>query len=181
MGIGLLLAAAVMMVIWFRDIYAAQQRAAASVDTLRTLMPDPQGAILEERRDNTMPVLSLDGTDYIGILEMPAHGSELAVCAEWRKPSGCPCRFSGSVYDRSLQIGGTSRQGQYDFFREISVGDALFFTDMTGNRYAYTVKDICYEQHADEAALSSHDVALTLFIKNVYAFEYILVFCDFSG
>ena len=75
-------------------------------------------------------------------------------------------------------IGASSQKGQYDFYREISVGDELFFTDMTGNRYAYTVKSIIYRTHADRAALNSEESALTLFIKNAYAFEYILVFCD---
>lgn len=49
---------------------------------------------------------------------------------------------------------------------------------MEGNRYAYEVKNLRYEKHADEAALMREDAALTLFIKNVYAFEYIIVFCD---
>ena len=77
-----------------------------------------------------------------------------------------------------MQIGGTSQKGQYAFYREISVGDAVFFTDMTGNRYAYTVKDIRHRDHADQTALQCVDAALTLFIKNVYGFEYVIVFCD---
>jgi tRNA (guanine-N1)-methyltransferase len=65
--------------------------------------------------------------------------------------------------------------------REISVGDALYFTDMTGNRYTYAVKDIRYEKHANQAALASEDAALVLFIKNIFAFEYVIIFCDVPG
>ena len=128
-----------------------------------------------------MPALSIEGTDFIGILELPSHGSALPVCADWGKPSRYPCRFSGSIYDGSIQIGGTSQKGQYDFYREISVGDSLFFTDMTGNRYAYTVTAIRYETHADQDALAREDASLTLFIKNIYAFEYMIIFCDIPG
>ena len=49
---------------------------------------------------------------------------------------------------------------------------------MEGNSYHYTVTDIRYEKHADQVALQREDAALTLFIKNVYALEYIIVFCD---
>lgn len=177
----MLVAAAVISFSWQWGIRTSEQRAEACVDTLRTLMPEPQGAVLEARSNNTMPVLSMEGTDFIGILELPAHDSALPVCAAWGSLSRYPCCFSGSIYDGSMQVGGTSQRGQYDFYREISVGDAVFFTDMTGNRYAYAVKDIHYEKHADQAALSGEEAALTLFIKNVYGFEYVIVFCDVVG
>ena len=77
-----------------------------------------------------------------------------------------------------MQIGATSQKGQYDFYREVSVGDSVFFTDMEGNRFSYTVMDIRYEKHADQAILQREDSALTLFVKNVYALEYIVIFCD---
>ena len=106
------------------------------------------------------------------------YGSALPVCNTWGLPSRYPCRFSGSIYDGTMQIGATSQAGQYDFFREITVGDSLYFTDMEGNRYAYEVTDLHYEKHADQAALQRNEAALTLFIKNVYALEYLVVFCN---
>ena len=128
-----------------------------------------------------MSVLSLEGKDFSGILEMPRYGSILPVGAQWGNPSRYPHCFSGSIYDGSIQIGATSQKGQYDFYREISVGDSLYFTDMEGNRYAYTVTDLRYEKRVDQTVLQRKDAALTLFIKNVYGFEYIIVFCDVSG
>ena len=49
---------------------------------------------------------------------------------------------------------------------------------MEGNRYSYTITDLRYEQHADQAALRQKDAALTLFIKNVYAFDYLILYCN---
>ena len=181
MGACLLVAAAIVLVFWLWGMHTAQQKAEGYLSTIRTLIPAPQGAALEERRDNTMPVLCIDGTNFAGILEMPKFGASLPVCADWGAVAKYPCRLGGSIYDRTMQIGGTSQKGQYDFYREISVGDAVFFTDMEGNRFSYTVSDIRYEKHADQTALQAEDAALTLFIKNIYAFEYIIVFCDIPG
>ena len=177
-GVCLLVAATVLLLAWQWHIRISEKNASAYVNMIRDLIPEPQGAVPEERRDNTMSTLSIDGTDFVGILEMPRCGSALPVCADWGKPSKYPCHFSGSVYERTMQIGGTTQKGQYDFYREISVGDSVFFTDMEGNRYTYTVTNIHYAKNADQAALGREDADLKLFIKNVYAFEYVIVFCD---
>ena len=160
------------------SISAWETKSAEYTALLRAAIPEPQGAILEERLDNSMAVLPLGGQDFIGILELPAFGSALPVGAGWGDSDKFPCRLSGSIYDGSLQIGATSQKGQFDFYREISVGDSLFFTDVSGNRYTLTVKDIRYFRHADQEALSRTEDSLTLFIKNINAFEYIIIYCE---
>lgn len=177
-GICLLAGAAVLLILWQWNMQASQEKADAYVQTIRTLIPEPQDAVPEERRDNSMSVLSVDGTNFLGILEMPRYGSTLPVCAEWGSVSKYPCCLSGSVYDRTMQIGATTQKGQYDFYREISVGDSLVFTDVEGNRFSYVVTDIRYEKHADQATLSCEPSALTLFVKNIYAFEYLIIYCN---
>ena len=178
LGFCLLVLATVVLASWLWGVEASQQRAVNYVHTIRTLIPQPQGAAPEERSDNTMAALSMDGTDFIGILEMPTYGSALPVCADWGESGKYPCRLAGSIYDRTMQIGGTTQKGQYDFYREISVGDTVFFTDMEGNRFSYEVTSIRYAEHADQSALRRDEAALTLFIQNIYGFEYIVIFCN---
>ena len=177
-GICLLVIGVAAFLMWQWDIDASQQKASGYVHTIRALIPEPQGAVVEERRDNTMAVLPIEGTNFVGILEMPAYGSVLPVGADWGEVFKYPCRFSGSVYDRTIQIGATTQKGQYDFYREMTVGDSVYFTDMEGNRFAYEVADIRYEKHADQTALQRVNASLTIFVKNIYAFEYVIVFCD---
>ena len=177
-GIALLVIGVLVLIGWQWDIHSCAQKSDTYVETLRELIPEPRGAIPEERRDNSMPVLDIDETDFIGILEMPRYRSALPVSEDWGSITKYPCRFSGSIYDRSMKIGVTSQKGQFDFYREISVGDVVIFVDVEGNRYTYTVTDLQYESHADQTTLNSEESALTLFIKNVYDFDYLMVHCD---
>ena len=178
LGICLLLTAIALLVFWNLNIETSVKRAESIVSIVRASTPSPQSSLLETRRDNSMSALSVDGTDFVGIIEMPRYGSVLPICADWGNTSKYPCRFSGSIYDSTMQIGATTQKGQYDFYRELSVGDEVFYTDMEGNRYSYEVKGLRYEKHADQSALHREESSLVLFIKNVYSFEYLIVFCD---
>jgi sortase (surface protein transpeptidase) len=181
LGICLFVSAISLLSLWIWNVNTSKKRSENYVETILSLIPPPQSTFPEERADNTMPTFSLSGTDFVGVLEFPQFNSKLPVGNDWGKTFKYPCRFSGSVYDRTIQIGATTQKGQYDFYREMTVGDSVFFTDMEGNRFAYEVTDIRYEKHADQAALLRHDADLTLFIKNMYAFEYIIIFCDAAG
>jgi sortase A len=177
-GSGLIAAALILAIFWQWSIHQSARRSEGYVKTIRSSAPAPQGALLQERSDAAMPVLSVAGTDFIGILEIPRFGSALPIGADWGKVSKFPCRYEGSIYGENIKIGATSQKGQYDFYRELEVGDAVLFTDVAGNQYTFTIQDIRYEKTADQAALERQDASLTLFIKNLYAFEYIVVSCQ---
>jgi sortase A len=177
-GVCLLIVAMATLALWRWNIDRSEKRSQYYVDTLQALIPQPQNAVPEERRDNTMSVLSVDGTDFAGVIELPRYESVLPVCADWGKASQYPCRFSGSIYNSTMQIGATTQKGQYDFYRELSVGDQVIYTDVEGNRYTFSITSLRYEKHADQAALRREEAPLTLFVKNIYSFEYLIVSCN---
>jgi hypothetical protein len=177
-GVCLLVGAVAILALWRWNISSSEKQAQYYVNTLQALIPKQQNAVPEERRDNTMSVLSVDEIDFVGIVELPRYESALPVCADWGKTSQYPCRFSGSIYDGTMQIGATTQKGQYDFYRELSAGDTVHYTDVEGNRYTFTITSLCYEKHVDQEALQQKESALTLFVKNIYSFEYLIVFCD---
>lgn len=176
-GCVLVVCALGLLIWWLLSGHIAGERADRAVTAIRDILPEPVAAMPEERLDNTMAVLSVDGADYVGLLEFPAQGAVLPVRSDWNRQLPAPCRYRGSIYDGSLAIGATTRSGQFDFYREISTAQVLYFTDMTGNRFAFEVTDILYRQQLSDAVLQPDNADLTLFIKNLRGFEYIVIHC----
>ena len=177
LGICLFVTAVSILVWWIWNVNVSKERSEAYAESLLSLFPTPEGNIPEERADNTMPTFSIDGTDFVGVLEFPRFNSKLPVGNEWGETHKYPCRFFGSVYDRTIQIGATTQKGQIDFYREISVGDSAIFVDLQGCMYSYTVSNLRYEKHADKSALQKEEADLVIFVKNIYAFEYLIIYC----
>ncbi len=172
----LLITGSLAMVIWRQySVSIAQTSNEDAVEIITQLIPQPENAVIENRSDNTMPSLSVDGIDYIGLLEIPVFSRVLPVRAWYG--SGSPYRYSGSAYDGSLVVWATTQKGQFDFYRDMCVNDLLYFTDMTGDRFSYQVQDIVYTADFDNMESSG----LMLVIKNDYSFEYIVVLCSPVG
>ena len=119
----------------------AGQQIGVYVEQLQQSIPEVRDAFEEERTDMDMPVMEVSGEDFVGILEVPAYGAEFPIGNEWENDIiiKYPCRYWGSLYDGSLIIGGGTDEGQLEFAEDISIGDIIQITDMTGARYSYEV------------------------------------------
>ena len=180
-GIVLILLSMSLLIFWQSGIKRNAEALSVYVQTLEELIPEVQSAVVEPRVNNAMPSLNVYGNNFIAILELPANDASLPVGALWSDMDAYPCLYTGSAYDGSLIIGTSNQKGQFDFVKEISVGNAVYVTDMTGNQFSYKVTDIQYCDHADNQTLSSESDDLTIFVKNIYAFEYIIIRCSALG
>ena len=150
-----------------------------AVKLLEAAMPADEKrsvGLIEERSDNAMPAYDIDGTDFIGLLELPRLGVKLPVAAEWNSSLFAfrPARYSGSVYDGTLVIGGKYESGNFDFADKIDVGEKIEFTDMCGRVFGFTVKKISHADGIDADTLDGSE--LTLFVKKNGG--YIIIRCD---
>lgn len=178
LGLLLVIASVCLIVVRFVSLDCNSQRNDEYADIIGSIIPTPRPAVLEERTDNTMPSLNIDGNDFCALIEMPAYGARLPIGSGWIKNAYFPCRFDGYAYDRSMIIGTSNAAGQLDFVKQISVGDSVYLTDMLGNRFSYAVSDIKYHEHAEGDAIYSDTADLVIFVKNVYDFEYIMLYCN---
>jgi len=126
-----------------------------------------------------MPVLSVEGQDVVAVVELPAYGVRLPVGSTWDAGgvTAYPRRFSGSAYDRTLVIGGSDRAGQLDCLERVEIGDTVTVTDMTGGVFTYEVTRADRFDSAETEKLVDPATHLTLFVRDTYALEYVLVRC----
>lgn len=92
--------------------------------------------------DMEMPVIEIDGNEYIGSLAVPALGLTLPVMSGWSmgKLKLSPCRYSGSAYKKNLVIAGHNYRKHFSGLKSLPVGEQIVFTDMAGNIFSYRVE-----------------------------------------
>ena len=176
---GILLIAVSLGILLTDHVYTKKTMAEASeiLEQLVDVLPQRTTGMPDTYSNMQMPALQVGAYDVVAILEIPAFGIQLPVCSSWEEETGLPKRFSGSVYDDSLVIGGSGKQGQFECFDRIHDGAEITVTDMTGAEFTYTV---AWVQRSDSAAaqiLLTEEFDLTLFVRDPLSMEYLILRC----
>ena len=127
-----------------------------------------------------MPVVQVDGYDYIGTLELPTLGLTLPVMSDWNYPrlKIAPCRYAGSAYQGDLVIAAHNYTNHFGTLKNLKLGDRITFTDSDGNIFSYSVAEIeTLEPYAVED-MRSGDWDLTLFTCTVGGQSRVTVRCE---
>ena len=158
---------------------SARENAREIVAQMREVIPPVKNGEDDGREDVRMPVLELNGEDFAGIIELPLYKAELPVCASWDKGDvkKYPCRYTGSVYDGSLVIGGVGGAGQFGFMENVTRGDEVYLTDTVGARFAYEVTEVTVYGELDADALAG-DGDLVLFCTEKTGGGYVVAVCS---
>lgn len=98
----------------------------------------------EEKSGKEMSTIELDGTRYLGLLDIPSLDLELPVMAEWSYENlrSAPCRYTGSVYDDNLVIAGHNYSGHFRDLKTLAHGDSVVLTTADGDKISYSVDQI---------------------------------------
>ena len=183
LGILLTVSAVVGVVIWQVGIHRAAADCEKTLEQIRALTPQSRPGVADDRVNTAMPMLEIDGENYVGIIEVPKFGTALPIAAQWNanRIGRHPCRYTGSIYDGSLIIGGSDNAGQFDFMKLISGGDAVYVTDVTGGRYAYVVTEIHKTDRVSASELSTQTADLVFYARNTYSLDYTIVQCKLGS
>ena len=127
-----------------------------------------------------MPTQTVDGYDYIGIIEIPASDIALPVISEWNYPALkiAPCRFEGSVYTDDMIIAAHAYKAHFKRIRDLSGGEKVTFTDAAGNEFVYEVVSIETVSGTDVDGLTSGEWDMTLFTCTVDGATRVVVRCE---
>lgn len=127
-----------------------------------------------------MPVLDLEGNQYIGTLELASMGITLPVMSEWSYPKLklSPCRFSGSIYQDDLIIAGHNYSSHFACLKDLDVGDEIIFTDAEGREFSYMVSSQQLLDPMEIETLETGDWDLTLFTCTIGGKSRVCVRCE---
>ena len=191
--IGLLLIVAALFLVSYNlyDELRAKQSALQTVNRLEEYLPsetapeapaapieDPEPLVRDERTvipdyvlcpNMEMPVQTINGIDFIGVLRIPALELELPVISEWNYPylKTAPCRYSGSAYLNNLIICGHNYTSHFGNLKNLWEGDIATFTDMDGNVFTYKMVERETLNPTDIEGMESGNWDLTLFTCTV--------------
>ena len=149
------------------------------VSKIHEVLPEKMVGVPGSYPNSHMPVMEIDGTDYVALIEIPDFGLALPVADKWDRDnlSYTPTRFSGSAYDSTFVIGGADYAGQFGFCDKIGQGAIVTVTDMTGAQFVYRVSAVDRAKHAETQWLMDNAWDLTLFCHDIFSMEYIAVRC----
>lgn len=177
--LGLLLIAAALFLSAYNEMEShearnsAQQVIAQMCQTLptetvaETEAPAVPEYLLDAERE--MPVQTINGRDYIGVLTIPSLELELPVLSQWDYPAlkVAPCRYSGSLYQDNLIICAHNYASHFGKLKNLRVGDTAIFTDMDENVVRFQLAAQETIQPEDLEAMEAGDWDLTLFTCTV--------------
>lgn len=141
---------------------SARQVIAQLCDELPTEAGEP--TTLPDVRQE-MPVKTIDGRDYIGVLSIPSLELELPVISQWDYPAlkVAPCRYSGSLYQDNLIICAHNYASHFGKLKELQPGDIVLFTDMDEHVVTFQMVERETLNPMDAEGMEAGDWDLTLF------------------
>lgn len=141
---------------------SARQVIAQLCDALPTEAAEPT-TLPDVRRE--MPVKTINGRDYIGVLSIPSLELELPVISQWDYPAlkVAPCRYSGSLYQDNLIICAHNYASHFGKLKELQPGDIVLFTDMDEHVVTFQMVERETLNPMDAEGMEAGDWDLTLF------------------
>ena len=148
----------------------------------------PSGEDLEEafipdyvlNPEMAMPEETIDGRNYIGVLDIPALDLSFPIISGWSYDALqiAPCRYSGSAYLDNLVIAGHNYRSHFASLPQLQPGDSVTFTDMDGNVFSYEVSSLETLSPYAISDMTSGDWDLTLFTCTVGGQSRLAIRCD---
>ena len=166
----------------YEDAHAGAEALTVVAD-LQQKVETPEPETESGPLDPELPVVEIDGNEYVGEISIPAIGIDLPVMSEWSYPrlKIAPCRQFGSSRTDDLVIAAHNYESHFGKIGTLALGDEVRFTDMDGIENHYTVSAIEVHDPTDVEAVehSGHD--LVLYTCTYGGKTRIVVFCDRSA
>ena len=127
----------------YEDAHAGAEAQTVVAD-LQQKVETPEPEAESGPLDPELPVVEIDGNEYVGEISIPAIGIDLPVMSEWSYPrlKIAPCRQFGSSRTDDLVIAAHNYESHFGKLTSLTAGDSVTFTDMDGIVNEYVVNKV---------------------------------------
>ena len=149
--------------------YVAGIKSQETLDIIKTNLEDTNKTIINTQKVSNeikeMKTININGHDYIGTLTIPTLNLELPIMSDYdyNKLNIAPCRYYGNIYTNDLIICAHSYKNLFRYIKDLTKGDLLIFTDMSGNKHLYEVQVVEVLPPEDVKEMIESEFDLTLF------------------
>lgn len=141
--------------------------------------PLPENLAGKSNPASDMPVIEIDGYDYIGYLSIPALDLELPVLStcDLEGLNIGSCRQFGSIRSYDMTIAGHNYDSHFGKLKLLQAGDLVLFTDVKGQTTSFVVcaKEVLAATAVEKVRNSGWD--LTLYTCTYGGHQRLLVGC----
>ena len=124
----------------YEDAHAGAEAQTVVAD-LQQKVETPEPEAESGPLDPELPVVEVDGNEYVGEISIPAIGIDLPVMSEWSYAGLkiAPGRYSGSTYADNMVVCAHNYAKHFSPIKWLAEGSQVYFTDMDGMRWSYEV------------------------------------------
>lgn len=166
--------------------YRAGQEAELLLDDIQSVIAEqtePSVSVAAESTDALpveMPVVEINGYEYVGYISIPDLELELPVMAEWdyNRLKIAPCRHFGSSRTDDLVVAAHNYKTHFGTLSSLKTGAEICFTDMDGieNHYKLASLKTLSADAVDAVQNSGYD--LVLYTCTPGGTTRVVAFCD---
>ena len=152
----------------YEDAHAGAEAQTVVAD-LQQKVETPEPEAESGSLDPELPVVEIDGNEYVGEISIPAIGPRLKIA---------PCRQFGSSRTDDLVIAAHNYESHFGKLTSLTAGDSVTFTDMDGivNEYVVNKVEVLDPHSVEEVEHSGY--ALVLYTCTYGGKTRVTVFCD---
>ena len=164
----------------YEDAHAGQEAENQLTDIEAAIAAQTTDTPSPTALDPEMPVVTLDGYEYVGYVEIPVLALKLPVMADWdyTRLKVAPCRQFGSSRTDDLVIAAHNYENHFGRLKELTKGDTVIFTDMEGIVNTYSVEKIETLEPDEVDAVQNSGYDLVLYTCTKGGKTRVTVFCN---